>query len=200
VVPIDRAAKRQKIEHDASLGDWGEVAVEVTEVAKELSLPDLEEGNMLTVPRTVFGTVFPDGLYVRREYWELYRIIRDALASSSVVRPVLVLGSPGVGKSAFGVFLLLLFMTKKKDIVFCPLLERKFYYFTWSDVNGYDISVTPRAGTSYEALFDGNEREGVFRPHFHHTYLFASPRTKNYNEFAKSRVPAAMNLASFSCI
>jgi hypothetical protein len=163
----------------------GAVAVEMAELSKDLELNHLEEGNVLAVSRTVFGTEFLDGLYIRREYWELYGIIQKALASSQSISRVLVLGSPGIGKSAFGVFLLLLFMTKKKHVVFCPLLEREFYYFTWSDVNGYEISVMPRAKTSYDALFDSNERDGVFSPHFHHTYLFASPHTTNYNQFVK---------------
>jgi hypothetical protein len=186
VVPVDRAAKRQKLEPSALVGIWRTVAVKMAALSKDLTPTNLEEGNLLAVPRTVFGTVFPNGLYIRREYWELYGIIQDALASSNDIRRVLVIGSPGIGKSAFGVFLLLHFMVEKKDVAFRALLERVIYYFTWSDTNGYEISNSPRAGKSYEGFFDGSELEGEFSaPYFLHVYLFASPRTDNYNTFAK---------------
>jgi hypothetical protein len=186
VVPVDRAAKRQKVEPSTLVGIWRTVAAEMAELSKDLKPNHLEAGNMLAVPRKVFGTAFSNGLYIRREYWELYGIIQHVLASDKSRDRVLVLGSPGIGKSVFGVFLLLLFMVEKKDVAFHALLERVIYYFTWSDTNGYEISNSPRAGKSYEGLFDGSELEGKFvAPYFLHVYLFASPRTTNYNNFVK---------------
>jgi hypothetical protein len=184
VVPIEHAAKRQRVE----LGFSGrEDVAAILALAKELEgSPNLEKGTVLTVPGTVLGTEFPNGLYIRQEYWDVYGIIQNALASSQSISQVLVLGSPGIGKSGFGVFLLLLFMTKKKDVAFRPVGKRVLYYFTWSDVDGYEISVIPRAGKSYEGLFDGIERDGLFgAPDFRHVYLFASPRTTNYKPFIK---------------
>ncbi|KAE9219267.1 hypothetical protein PF005_g7937 [Phytophthora fragariae] len=158
----------------------------MVELSKDLKPNDLEEGKMLAVPTQVFGTVFLNGLYIRQEYWELYRIIQRELASDKNRSRVLVMGSPEIGKSVFGVFLLLLFMTKKKNVAFRAPRERVVYFFTWSDTNGYEISNSPRDKTSYEGFFDGSEREGGWGgPHFLHVYLFASPNTENYNDFVK---------------
>ncbi|KAL3659686.1 hypothetical protein V7S43_015361 [Phytophthora oleae] len=64
----------------------------------------------------------------------------------------------------------------------------KVYYFTWNAANNcYEASLSPISGNRYEGLFDGNESGAVWARAqiFVHSYLFASPRTDNYNEFVK---------------
>ncbi|EGZ06731.1 hypothetical protein PHYSODRAFT_306907 [Phytophthora sojae] len=97
---------------------------------------------------------------------------------------------PSVGQSrdwqVFGVFLLLVFMTEKRDIAYRSLRESCPYYFNWNSSKGYEIPEMPLAGKKYEGLFDGNECGGALDySHFHHTFLFASPCTKNYHHFEK---------------
>ncbi|GMF44348.1 unnamed protein product [Phytophthora lilii] len=115
--------------------------------AKELKLETL-----LDTPMTIFGAAFDDGLYVRQEYWDLHEIIQKRLASDSSLRRILVVGSPGIGKSVFGVFLLLLFMMEKKHVAYRPLAHPRVHYFTWSSTNGYAVSDTSRAGITYEGF------------------------------------------------
>jgi len=77
----------------------------------------------------------------------------------------------------------LLAIQEKKDVAYRPL------HFTWNKIkNEYDISLDPYDGTTYEAYFDGNESGGALTFHlFTRVFLFASPRTTNYNEFVKQR-------------
>ncbi|ETI51756.1 hypothetical protein F442_05035 [Phytophthora nicotianae P10297] len=134
---------------------------------------------------TIFGTSIPDGLYIRQEYWDLHDIIKQRLRSDRSLRRILVVGSPGIGKSVFGVFLLLLFMTEQKDVAYRRLGD-KVIYFTWN-ADGYKCSRTPYAGRTYDGLFDGNEAgEALWLSDFDRAFLFANPCTKNYNEFVKA--------------
>ncbi|KAK1941164.1 hypothetical protein P3T76_007030 [Phytophthora citrophthora] len=99
-----------------------------------------------------------------------------------------MIGSPGIGKSVFGVFLLLLFMSEHKNVAYRPLHGvNKLHYFTWdANKNCYKVSLKPVSGHFYEGLFDGNyDGNASYRAGFEHSYLFASPRTDNYNEFVK---------------
>ncbi|DBA02552.1 TPA: hypothetical protein N0F65_011024 [Lagenidium giganteum] len=137
----------------------------------------LKVGTVLETPTTIFGASFDNGLYLRKEYWDLNDIIQKRLASNSSLRRILVVGSPGIGKSVFGVFLLLLFMMKKKDIAYHPLGD-PLVHFTWSSTNGYEVSETPRAGRTYDGLFDGNESGGALSfSRFNHA-VYMNPWTK----------------------
>ncbi|GMF37019.1 unnamed protein product [Phytophthora lilii] len=67
-------------------------------------------------------------------------------------------------------------------------IHRSVHYFTWSSTNGYAVSDTSCAGITYEGFFDGNEAYGALDSGvFKHAFLFASPRTTNYNEFVKEK-------------
>ena len=69
------------------------------------------------------GTVFPRGskigskLFIRPCYKELSEIILDA-ASRGVVRDVVVTGTPGIGKSCFGWYLLYLLRCLGRTVVY----------------------------------------------------------------------------------
>jgi len=163
---------------------------EYVAIAQELSLH--KTGKLVKVPETIFDTDFRNGvcngLFIRQDYVDVAKIIKTKLDSIESIRRVLILGSPGIGKSVFGVFLFLLAIQEKKDVAYRPL--HKFtYYFTWNKIkNEYDISLDPYDGTTYEAYFDGNESGGALTFHlFTRVFLFASPRTTNYNEFVKQR-------------
>ncbi|KUF86405.1 D-amino acid dehydrogenase small subunit [Phytophthora nicotianae] len=76
-------------------------------------------------------------------------------------------------------------MTEQKDVAYRRLGD-KVIYFTWN-ADGYKCSCTPYAGRTYDGLFDGNEAgEALWLSDFDRAFLFASPRTKNYNEFVKA--------------
>jgi hypothetical protein len=120
----------------------------------------LETGKLLALPDTLLGTAFSNGLYIRHEYWALFGIIQNALASFKATRRVLVVGSPEIGKSVW-VFLLLLLMTEKKDVAYCPLGQSCIYYFNRDVSGGYTVSDTPCAGKVYEGFFGGSKRDGA---------------------------------------
>ncbi|KAG1712972.1 hypothetical protein DVH05_000702 [Phytophthora capsici] len=148
---------------------------------------DLAEGTLLKTPSAFLGVNLRKGLYVRQEYWDVYSILNKELEDGETTR-VLVLGSPGIGKSVFGVFLLLLFMSERKDVAYRPLQKRKeLYYFTWDiEHNSYEVSLEPVSHRYYEGLFDGNDKGGAwYSSELVHSYLFASPGTNSYHAFAK---------------
>ncbi|KAL8002397.1 hypothetical protein Plhal703r1_c15g0072091 [Plasmopara halstedii] len=161
---------------------------DVEALVKKLNGGDeLKVGKLLETPIIILGLSISKGLYIRKEYWDLYNIIEQQLRSDSSLRRILVVGSPGIGKSVFGLFLLLLFMTKHKDVAYRPL-NRSLIYFTWR-TDCYVSSFTPHAGRTYDGFFDGNEAGEALWLHvlFKRAFLFASPRTGNYNEFVKTK-------------
>ncbi|KAK1941328.1 hypothetical protein P3T76_007194 [Phytophthora citrophthora] len=80
-------------------------------------------------------------------------------------------------------------MSEHKNVAYRPLRGvNEVYYFTWDAVNNkncYKVSLKPVSGHRYEGLFDGNDDGNAWYRDFEHSYLFASPRTDNYNEFVK---------------
>lgn len=133
-----------------------------------------------------FSTDFHNGLFVRQEYVDVAKIIQHALTSGKIYFRVLVIGSPGIGKSVFGVLLFLLAIKEKRNVAYCPLDKKLIYYFTWNDNSSkYDISNDPNGHTKYEGYFDGNEEGALNLGVFKCAYLFSSPRTKNFKEFVK---------------
>ncbi|GMF29734.1 unnamed protein product [Phytophthora fragariaefolia] len=145
---------------------------------------DVKAGEVLKTPTAIFGTSLFNGLYIRQEYLDLHDIIKQRLTSDSSLRRILVVGSPGIGKSVFGVFLLLLFMMEQKDVAYRPL-GGEGLYFTHS-TDGYKCSRMPHAEKTYDGVFDGNEAGAALSlTLFAHAFLFASPSTTNYNHFVK---------------
>lgn len=95
------------------------------------SVKDRKLKALLDTPSTIFGAAFNNGLYIRLEYWDLYDIIQKRLTSNSSIRRILVVGSLGIEKSVFGVFLLLLLLMKKKHVAYRPLAHPQVHYFNW---------------------------------------------------------------------
>jgi hypothetical protein len=153
----------------------------------EISKPvSLEEVNVLfKTPSILFGTFFPHGLFIREEFKTVLQIIADKLKEETSTRKVLVLGSPGIGKSVFGMLMFILAVKERKNVALKILDMPYFYFFTWKS-NGYEISRIPTFGVDYEGFLDGQScgQLNLFnciRP----AYLFASPRDANYNQFVK---------------
>ncbi|KAE9356722.1 hypothetical protein PF008_g3485 [Phytophthora fragariae] len=179
-------AKRQRTEAavDRTTSLNGRL-VPIIEMAQQLN-PEtrLTVGSWLDIPLTNLGR-FDTGLFVRKEYWDLHKMIKQRLESNDKIYRVLVVGSPGIGKSVFGVFLLLVLMVEKKDVAYRVFGQVAPYYFSWNGTK-YEISRTPAAGKRYEGLFDGDDTGGALDSFlFLHAYVFASPRTTNYNHFVK---------------
>ena len=77
----------------------------------------------MTVPNTIFDVPFENSLFIRQEYLDVSHIIAKKLALDQSIRSVLVLGSPGIGKSVFGVLLFLLAIKEKKHVAYHPRNE-----------------------------------------------------------------------------
>ncbi|KAE8907317.1 hypothetical protein PF010_g1642 [Phytophthora fragariae] len=76
--------------------------VAITTIAQKLNpATDLAVGKLLKGPFSVLGTNLFGGLYVRQEYWDLYKLIKQQIQEAGTrkkLRRVLVIGSPGIGK------------------------------------------------------------------------------------------------------
>ena len=176
-----QTTKRQRIEATDR-----PMLTKIIALAQNLSLED--SGKLVAAPEYIFRTEFEnDGLFIRQEYVNVVNIIAEKLACDNPSRRVLVLGSPGIGKSVFGVLLFLLAIKEKKDVAYHPMDLGFTYYFTWKGTE-YAFSDFPHPERRYEGYFDGNDcgdaRENAL---FHRVYLFSSPRSTNYNEFVKQR-------------
>ncbi|KAK1930175.1 hypothetical protein P3T76_014408 [Phytophthora citrophthora] len=169
---------------------WGELNT-ICEFGQGLNRDtDLATGELLQTSQEVLGVNVRKGVYIRQEYWDVYEILKENLQSSDEINRVLVVGSPGIGKSVFGVFLLLLFISEHKNVAYRSFgSDAKLNYFTWNDVeNQYETSLNAVLGNRYEGLFDGNKASGAWKDTiFEHSYLFADPQTENYNEFVQER-------------
>lgn len=110
----------------------------------------------------------------------------EKLSSNDSVRRILVVGSPDIGKSVFGIFLLLGLMTEKRDLAYRPMTCPRTYYLSCDTVNAYEMSNTPWQERKHESLFDGNDKGGALDyGYLSHAFLLASLRSKNYNEFVE---------------
>ena len=156
---------------------------ELIKVGQNLKDDDIVAGRIITVPKKVFGIECPNGLYIRQEYLDVHSLITAAVESGD--SRVLVIGSPGIGKSTFGLFLFLLAIRDKKDVAYHPVDSQFIFYFSWNK-NHYRITNAPLIGKEYNAYYDGNEYRGAISdPSWSVVFLFSSPRTRNYNVFVK---------------
>ncbi|KAG1695131.1 hypothetical protein DVH05_020773 [Phytophthora capsici] len=184
VPPEGPPTKKQRVD-DVGLTLSTDGLDAICEFGQKLTREDLATGKLLKTPRIVLRVNLSRGLYVRQEYWDMHAIMTKDLKPGD---RVLVIGSPGIGKSVFGVFLLLLFMSERKNVAFQSLRkEEKIFYFTWNRIeNRYDVTLRRVPETEYEGLFDGKENGTEWNTlAIVNSYLFASPRRENYNEFVK---------------
>ena len=91
-----------------------------------------------------------------------------------------------IGKSVFGILMVLLAIQQRKHIAFKAKGSKTIYFFTWNRVE-YDVTHYPIGDVHYEGYLDGNDRGEFFWYSYHicPAYLFASPGESNYNEFKK---------------
>ena len=144
---------------------------------------DFKEGMLIHLPGKVFGQSFYKGLYIREEYIYLQNIINKEIElGETPTEKILIIGSPGIGKSVFGVYLFFIGMFEKKNVAY--LNTNFIYYFTWMG-SEYKVTKTPLSKQKYEGYVDGKEFDGYDPHYFNRLYLFASPRTENYNHFKK---------------
>jgi hypothetical protein len=150
-------------------------------------------GKLITTPAELFGTDLPYGLFVRQEYFTLLDLINSEIQKGETKKRVLILGSPGIGKSIFGIWTLLLAMKERKHVCIKPKENSPFIFLTWRGTK-YDFSSLPSPGVIYHGYLDGDENgyisyHNVIKP----VYLFSSPRDTNYNEFKKGAITLCMN-------
>ena len=111
------------------------------------------------------------------------------LIKTDVVTRTLIVGTPGTGKSTFGIYCLLDAISNKENVAFRPIWsQNKPVYFTFS--NGvYTCSKIPALNANYAFLLDGKEFYTDLNPSLQASSLtlFASPDHTNYNEFKKDQ-------------
>jgi transposase len=118
-----QTTKKQRIEaFDRSM------LTENIALAQELSLE--ESDKLVAVLETIFRSLFANGLFIRQEYVNVVNIIAENLAGDKPCRRVLVIRSPGIGKSVFGVLLFLLALKVHKNVAYHPINFDFPYYFT----------------------------------------------------------------------
>jgi hypothetical protein len=175
--PLETTKKQRIDAFDRSM------LTEYIALAQELSLE--ESDKLVAVPEKIFSTNFRHGLFIRQEHVDVANIIEKKLTSDESIDRVLVVGSPGIGKSVFGVLLFLLALKEKKDVAYHPMNLGYTYYFTWNGTE-YKMSDFAHVGRKYEGYFDGNDSgDALNYALFHRVFLFSSPRSTNYNEFDK---------------
>lgn len=151
-------------------------------IAQELNLET--SGKLVAGPKTFFCTSCLNGLFIRQEYVDVAKIIATKFASIDSINRVLVVGSPGIGKSMFGIILFLLAIKEKNDVAY-RALNGKTHYFTWNKIQ-YDITIFPVVGKKYVGYFDGNDSgDSLDYNKFDRVFLFASPSNCNYHQFIK---------------
>jgi hypothetical protein len=106
---------------------------------------------------------------------------------------VLIIGSPGIGKSTFAIWMLLLAMKDRKHVCIKPKKNSFFVFFDWKATK-YDCSFFPTSGVIYQGYLDGDE-DGCFFTYtnIEPAYLFSSPRDTNFNQFKKGAIMLCMN-------
>lgn len=73
------------------------------------------------------------------------------------------------------------------NVAYQALNAQTMHFLTWNDGNNdYEITDAPLAGQTCDVFFYGNEKGRALEiSPYDHLFLFASPCTMNYNEFAK---------------
>ena len=155
-----------------------------------MELSEIHSLKRLAVPpcKTLFSDKLTRGLLVRKEYVSILAAMESRrLIEPDEVTRTLIIGTPGTGKSIFGIYCLLNAISKRENVAFRPLWsQNQPFYFTYS--NGvYHFSKIPALNAMYAFVLDGNELNTDFNPSLQASSLtlFASPDTRNYNEFKK---------------
>lgn len=124
---------------------------------------NLEAGRYVAFPQEYLGPIYLPHkvLFIRQEYVEIAAITKSKLLLEDQrmvprTRRVLILGSPGIGKSLFGWFMFLREVQSKNDVAYTG--NRITYYVTWEkDRSNYKITSQPDTEMTYIGLFDGKE-------------------------------------------
>jgi hypothetical protein len=152
---------------------------------------------VFTIPsfEDIFGGLLGNTpkFFVRPAYEELFQTIMEQYNEKKKThRPkFLVIGTPGIGKSVFGIYCVLRLLQLKKNIAYRGLKSDFFIYFTARSDGTYEYSTCLNKeilGHSYFKLFDGAEQTGDFSPFPREeaSFLFSSPTDRNFNEFKKN--------------
>jgi hypothetical protein len=163
---------------------------EFVEFALKLTSADLEEGRVIPFPLTDLFDCSVDlenGVYVRLEYVSLTQRIEEYQKRyvNRKTRRCLVLGTPGIGKSMFGVYFILRQLSLRQNIAYSPLDKTTFVYITFKDCHKPHIGEKPIA-RDYVTIYDGTEHaKSLIDSRSSIMILLSSPRASNYNQFKK---------------
>ena len=158
--------------------------------AVHINIENLDVGKLIKYPAcSVFQNMkFKKGLYVREEYNDIiHRIDKYAQSCDEDSLRCLVLGTPGIGKSMFGVYFMIYHLSKRQNVAYIPLKSRDFIYITFDCSTNTlpTISLNPSA-SDYISIYDGTEKDKPFiDSRSKLMILLSSPRPESYNEFQK---------------
>lgn len=145
---------------------------------------------------TFFGGNFALGskLFIRSCYKEMTELILSR-ASSGDVRDVVVTGTPGTGKSMFGIYLLYLLRIEGKTVIFD--LKGDWYRFSDEGVVKGELSSFKSAGylnDDYGSWYLSDPEWSPYEKFGGVTVVLGSPRGQSERVFeAKDAVPAALH-------
>ncbi|CAM9615718.1 unnamed protein product [Pylaiella littoralis] len=160
----------------------------VADFSAELTRAEITENTLALVDGTFFLGEESLGckLFIRPSYKKLSELILDG-GSEGTLPQFVVTGTPGIGKSVFGLYLLSLLRCRGKTVVF----ERKSFWFRFSDegVDEGDYSSFKNAGYLHDEntwyLSDPEEKpEELLRLA---TVVMVSPTYERTKEFLKLR-------------
>lgn len=151
---------------------------------------NLAAGNLIKCPKSsVFENIsLKNGLYVRKEYIDMLSRIGPYLQKYRDDEPwrCLVLGTPGIGKSMFGIYLIMHHILERRNVVYIPLYSTTPIYLTFnSNSETPQISTHRISNHRYHVIYDGTFKQKPFIPDGKSMVLLSSPRAENYNEFKK---------------
>ncbi|GLE07720.1 hypothetical protein PINS_up018351 [Pythium insidiosum] len=146
-------------------------------------LKDAAVGSILNVPTLLLDAMIHDGLlFIRQEYEGIFQLIMNDWKSPRPSRYVAVLGSPGVGKSVFRVYIFLRLMSERHNLAHYSTRYSQFVYFTFdSESEVYKVLHFPPRSENFVGLFD----DGVwvkalkvdYQQRSSHSVLFSLPGT-----------------------
>jgi hypothetical protein len=163
---------------------------EFVEFALKLTSADFEVGKVIQCPTNLLASNIPleNGVYVRLEYINLAGRIEQYKEHyvNSLFNRCLVLGTPGIGKSTFGVYFILRHLSLRRNVAYSALDRPAFVYITFKDSYHPHIGDKPIA-RDYITIYDGTEHAKPFIDSWSSIMiLLSSSRASNYNQFKKA--------------
>ncbi|GLE01502.1 hypothetical protein PINS_up010332 [Pythium insidiosum] len=122
-------------------------------------------GSILNVPTLLLDAMIHDGLlFIRQEYEDIFQLIMNDWKSPHPSRNTAVLGSPGVGKSVFRVYMFLRLMSERRNLAHYSTRYSDLVYFTFDNASEvYEVFSFAPKRKDFVALLEEDNWFRVFR-------------------------------------